>query len=293
MSEQELLGEILKKRRQERGLSLNDVAQRIRIRRQYLEALEDERFEEFPGEAYLKGFLRNYAEFLDLNPGEMFARYRAQRPEAPVAASELHRVETELVEPVRFATSGKRVFWIVLLVVITGLVIGYFLAGKPAFVSAPATLPVAQEKAPAPVAVLSEPAPMKSPVATATPPAGDETQMSPGEPGEAVAGEEAAVAARAGREAAAGVFSTIMAASGGTVRLQAIDPTGLEIVIDDRPLQRYELQVGAVLTWRVRRSARLLIEHPQAVKVWVEDRLLETGNRPELLISTAGAAVNP
>src|SRR5215475_7823445 len=61
------LGSSLREARVRRGLDLADVERATRIRSRYLAALEEERFDVLPGEAYTKGFLRSYAEFLGLD----------------------------------------------------------------------------------------------------------------------------------------------------------------------------------------------------------------------------------
>ena len=61
------IGASLREARTRRGLSLDDVTAGLRIRERYVTALEDERWELLPGEAYAKGFLRMYAEFLGLD----------------------------------------------------------------------------------------------------------------------------------------------------------------------------------------------------------------------------------
>lgn len=61
------IGASLREARERRGLSPADVQTSLRIRERYLTALEQERWELLPGEAYAKGFLRTYAEFLGLN----------------------------------------------------------------------------------------------------------------------------------------------------------------------------------------------------------------------------------
>jgi cytoskeletal protein RodZ len=77
-------GALLRERRQERGISLAEVAEHTCIRRPFLEALEEDRFSELPGEAYVTGFLRNYANFLGLDGGEVIERYHL-RFKKPVA----------------------------------------------------------------------------------------------------------------------------------------------------------------------------------------------------------------
>jgi cytoskeleton protein RodZ len=61
------LGSSLREARVRREIPLAQVAEETRIRRRYLEALEEERFELLPGPVYAKGFLRAYADYLSLD----------------------------------------------------------------------------------------------------------------------------------------------------------------------------------------------------------------------------------
>jgi cytoskeleton protein RodZ len=61
------IGESLREARTRRGFSPADVHKAIRIRERYLTAIEEERWDMLPGEAYTKGFLRTYSEYLGLN----------------------------------------------------------------------------------------------------------------------------------------------------------------------------------------------------------------------------------
>jgi cytoskeleton protein RodZ len=72
----ESLGQILLREREKRGYSLDHVSRETNISRAYLEALEKENFAAFPGEPYLFGFLRNYAEYLELSADELMTLYR-------------------------------------------------------------------------------------------------------------------------------------------------------------------------------------------------------------------------
>src|SRR5512139_2385746 len=59
-------GASLRRRREELGLSLDDVAASTRIRKTYLQALENENLQVLPGASYAIGFLRIYARQLEL-----------------------------------------------------------------------------------------------------------------------------------------------------------------------------------------------------------------------------------
>jgi hypothetical protein len=63
-----LIGELLRKTRSKRGFELEQVELATTIPLKHLAALESERFDEFPGKAYTRSFLREYATFLELDP---------------------------------------------------------------------------------------------------------------------------------------------------------------------------------------------------------------------------------
>ena len=85
MSRLPSIGEALRSAREAQGKSVEDAAAATRIRPSYLEALEQERFEQLGGNVYAKGFLRSYARFLGVDPAPLLDAYRAQeRPDAPL-----------------------------------------------------------------------------------------------------------------------------------------------------------------------------------------------------------------
>jgi len=61
------VGSLLRKSREERNIDLDEAVDVTRIRRHYLEALENEEWSKLPSQAFIKGFLRSYAEFLGLD----------------------------------------------------------------------------------------------------------------------------------------------------------------------------------------------------------------------------------
>lgn len=71
----ENLGFMLGRYREERGLTLHDVASALHVRAKYLQAMEAGNFSELPGTAYVRGYLQNYAEFLGLSRDEVFKAF--------------------------------------------------------------------------------------------------------------------------------------------------------------------------------------------------------------------------
>jgi len=72
------LGAQLRATRQELGWELPELAASLRIRREYLEAIEDGRMSDLPGTTYALGFVRSYASALGLSGNQVAARFRAE-----------------------------------------------------------------------------------------------------------------------------------------------------------------------------------------------------------------------
>ncbi|HER24250.1 MAG TPA: hypothetical protein ENO17_04280 [Candidatus Atribacteria bacterium] len=61
------IGNFLKERREAKGLSLIEVERDIKIRKKYLQALEEGNIDAIPGKTYCIGYLRNYSRYLGIN----------------------------------------------------------------------------------------------------------------------------------------------------------------------------------------------------------------------------------
>lgn len=71
-------GDMLRAAREARALLLPDVASMLRIRLPYLQAIEEGRYADLPGAAYVSGFLRSYAEHVGLEPDVVVRRYKEE-----------------------------------------------------------------------------------------------------------------------------------------------------------------------------------------------------------------------
>jgi hypothetical protein len=72
------IGEELRSKRESRSLGLQEVHDATKITPQNLEALEQNRFDAFPNKVYARAFLRDYANFLDLDSAALLARYEEE-----------------------------------------------------------------------------------------------------------------------------------------------------------------------------------------------------------------------
>lgn len=73
------VGEHLKEIRLKKSISLEEIEEKTRIRKKYLRDIEAEEYHKVPGEAYARGFIKSYAECLDLEPKEVLRIYRREQ----------------------------------------------------------------------------------------------------------------------------------------------------------------------------------------------------------------------
>ena len=83
------IGTSLKDARKRKGLDLAAAAEATKIRARHLQALEDEQFDVLPGQTYVRGFLKTYADFLGLD-GQLYvdeysSRFWIDEDGSPVA----------------------------------------------------------------------------------------------------------------------------------------------------------------------------------------------------------------
>ena len=74
----ETLGQYLKRERESRAVSLEELSKGTRISRPFLEALEKDEFSFFPQREFIPGFLRGYARYVGLDTKEVLRRYQIQ-----------------------------------------------------------------------------------------------------------------------------------------------------------------------------------------------------------------------
>ncbi|MBD3272450.1 MAG: DUF4115 domain-containing protein [Elusimicrobia bacterium] len=104
------IGHTLKIRREQLKISLNKIHHDTHISVGFLEALEEERFDRFPAEIYLIGFLRRYAQYLRLDAEALVAAYKNSKP-APAADEPVHE-ETPKHVTEQHAVSIQRVIFL-------------------------------------------------------------------------------------------------------------------------------------------------------------------------------------
>jgi helix-turn-helix protein len=165
------LGAKLRGERERRGIGIDEVEAETRIRAKFLLALEEERFDVLPGPAYVRAFVRDYAEQLGLDPQEMVAELNA-RPE--LVPDEVVMVPPRQVAAVPLLDRRARiVVWIAAAVVVALVAAAAiaFLALRGSSSGAPPTSP-AGKTGTTPAGQTTTPPTTATGVTTTAPPAG-------------------------------------------------------------------------------------------------------------------------
>jgi len=80
-------GDRLKREREMRGVTIEEVAAATRISPRFLEALENEQWDRLPGGAFNRGFIRSVARYLGLDEESMVAEYALETKGANQSAA--------------------------------------------------------------------------------------------------------------------------------------------------------------------------------------------------------------
>ncbi|MCS7259200.1 MAG: DUF4115 domain-containing protein [Anaerolineae bacterium] len=127
------LGDLLRRSREELGLTLEDVQTITYIQRRYLEALEQERFEELPDPVVGRGFLRSYASVLKLDPDVLVGMFEGltrplEVPDDGAMLSERGIVYKDIPIGASTRTPGDFLVVVLVVLVVVGGLVGAFYA---------------------------------------------------------------------------------------------------------------------------------------------------------------------
>jgi cytoskeletal protein RodZ len=111
----ESVGLFLRRHREQRQMSVEEIARSTRVPMDSVTRIEADQFDELPGEVFVRGFLKSYARAVGLTPEEVLARYTASRRVAwvtplPIAAP---------AKPARSRRFGVAIAFVLLLILFT------------------------------------------------------------------------------------------------------------------------------------------------------------------------------
>jgi cytoskeleton protein RodZ len=117
-------GDKLRREREMRGITLEEISESTKISRRHLESLEKEDFGSLPGGVFNKGFVRSYARFLGIDEDQAAADYAAIAQETPPLEDkfplEVHEKPNRELNP-----KNSNLPLILALAALLGVMIGY------------------------------------------------------------------------------------------------------------------------------------------------------------------------
>lgn len=247
----ETVGQDLRAARLRRGDDLATVSKALKIRKDHLEAIEEDRLELLPGRTYAVGFVRSYADYLGLDGPQCVERFKAEI--AGRSDSDVQQPVTVIDEDEhrRLPQGWKIIAGVVVLLMIYGAY--YVISSTSSMMSQPVTPPPPQVT-PKPIAAHKALAPPAAVVTAPPTTTGPVAAPAPGQPA-TVAGQAAATPAPG---------ATAPATAPAT---EAPLPPG----------QVYgSLNVGARVVLRVHQATCVLVQGPDG-KVYI-NRTLQPGD---------------
>lgn len=150
-------GAWLRSQRKIREVPLGEIADATKISIRYLEALEQDRFDVLPASVFAKGFLREYARFVGLDPDEVVNSYLTAERAA------LGAEDGEVPKQPAPAATGRKTNWVLIVALVVALALIAFLIfwggrqRQEEAVAPPIAAPVLPPAPPAPVEEVTEP----------------------------------------------------------------------------------------------------------------------------------------
>lgn len=109
------VGRFLRERREERRMSIAEIARATRMPASSVERIESDQFDELPGEVFVRGFLKAYAQAVGLPADDVLARYTASRRVAWVTPLPM----PSAARPARGRRVGVAIAFVLLLILFT------------------------------------------------------------------------------------------------------------------------------------------------------------------------------
>jgi len=251
------IGNFLKERREAKGISLIEVEKDLKIRKKYLQALEEGNIDVIPGKTYLVGYLRNYSKYLSIdeeNINQIIQTYKNLEKQKV-------KLEKTKEENIYFKTKDrsmfekKRVFFPVKYVYLASFVliifIGLFLLSR--------SLKEAQDF------------PIPSPEI------GNETSINIEEKAddistlaeELVESEAEAIIAESETE------ESVLAEKLPILKLIAHNRTWLKVISEDKIIFEGILFEGEEFFWETDKSLEIITEYPTKIETYYDDESIE------------------
>jgi cytoskeletal protein RodZ len=260
------IGRILKERREELGYTLQAAEEATRIRKTYLDSLENNRFSELPGQAYVTGFIRIYARYLGLKSNPLLALLNdlqsvATKPEETIQTA---RPLPDLRAGSSSSGDWRKFFLIFILILVLGCLL-YFM---PVMFSGDEQTNHSTTKVTESVGSRVEPE--KTPAELA------ESQAEAEEP-QTNAAAQVPVPPRvvAKQQSPDNRALPVIPYNGASLRMLALADSSLIIKVDGREADQYKLYDGLDLTWQIKQKVNVEFDASDVARFWLNGQEID------------------
>lgn len=104
------IGDKLRSACKAKGMSIEDVEKITKIQRRYLTAIENDDFDQLPGDFYVRAFIRQFADVVGLNGKELLADYKSEVPEAKPEEYVENSIDNKS-ERIKETTNSRKGLW--------------------------------------------------------------------------------------------------------------------------------------------------------------------------------------
>ncbi len=128
----ETVGEYLKRERELRQITLEEISQGTKISVTRLKLIEENRFDDLPAEVFVRGFIRNYAEYVGIDPKEAILRLEEDLEGEEKQISPAQEIPDPKfhIEPRRKAGPLYWLLAVILILLVSGGIYYYFFSEK-------------------------------------------------------------------------------------------------------------------------------------------------------------------
>ena len=285
------IGRLLKERRQELGYTLQDAEEETRIRKTYLESLENNRFSELPGQVYVTGFIRVYARYLGLKSNTLLVLL-SDLQSAETSPPEPETIVTRKILPTKPASGGdwRKFLLAFILVLLLGGILYFLPAMFPGDVQTDksATEAAASKREPAAAGKAqaeiersqAEPDKIKTQVTEQDKPDGAEKVVP------ALASAQTGINAK--QQNLDSRVLPVIPVSGASLRMLALADSSLIIKVDARKPQQFDLHDGLDLTWKINERVAVEFAASDVARFWLDGREVDIAGSKMFELQPAG-----
>jgi cytoskeleton protein RodZ len=269
-------GENLRREREMRGVSLEEICDATKISVRLLRAVEADQFEKLPGGIFTRSFIRAYAKYLGLDEETVMAEFQLVSP-ASAQPADLGRIGQQRPAQANEGSRAGIIGLVVALLMLSGGFAYYHYARR-----APKAAPNEVRQVPKPSSSASASTLQPQPPASAAIPGGAAAATTSSAPQASPKGLQEATPANSPAAAEARATPSPGAANGLVLQVAATEQSWVAVESDGKPVAQRTMQPNEIQTFRANSSFDLITGNAEGVILTLNGKTLDPlGHRGE------------